>query len=168
MNTKDKCRTCKFDLSDDQGTLRTSDCPDYLDGKITNGCEKYQADKPTSLFLTQEEKLQKKKAKAEEKASYKSTYTYKPRRQRSSFSKTPLFAGVMAACLILSFLYLTEDKQTDTQTEPDTEESPVGPVGENLTQMLKDLSPTFVILVFVMVFMLMLLTIVDRVGRGGY
>ena len=161
---KNKCRTCKFDLSDDQGTLRTSDCPDYLDGKITNGCEKYQADKPTSLFLTQEEKLQKKKAKAEEKASYKSTYTYKPRRQRSSFSKTPLFAGVMAVCIILSFLYLTEDKQTDTQTEPDKEGSPIS---ENLTQMLEDLVPSFVLLIFVMVFMFMLLTIVSRTG-GGY
>ena len=168
MNTKGKCRTCKFDLSDDQSTLRTSDCPDYLDGKITNGCEKYQADKPTSLFLTQEEKLQKKRAKTKEKASYIPAYTYKPRRQRSSFPRIPLYAAVLAICIILTFFFFNESNQTDTQTEPDTEESPVGPVGENLTQMLKDLSPTFVILVFVMVFMLMLLTIVDRVGRGGY
>jgi len=165
MNTKDKCRTCKFDLSDDQGTLRTSDCPDYLDGKITNGCEKYQADKPTSLFLTQEEKLQKKKAKAEEKASHKSTYTYKPRRQRGSFPRLPIVAGVMAACIILSFFFFTEYKQTDTQTEPDTEEPSVG---ENITQIIEDLVPSFVLLVFIMAFMLMLLTIVDRVGRGGY
>jgi len=162
---KNKCRTCKFDLSDDQGTLRTSDCPDYLDGKVTNGCEKYQADKPTSLFLTQEEKLQKKKAKAKEKASYP-TYTYKPRRQRSSFPRrTPLYAAVLAACIILTFFFFNEDNQTDTQTEPDTEESSVG---ENITQIITDLTPSLVLLVFIMAFMLMLLTIVDRVGRGGY
>ena len=37
-----KCRSCKFDMSDDRTTHRTEECPDYLDGKISNGCDKYE------------------------------------------------------------------------------------------------------------------------------
>ena len=36
---------------------------------------------------------------------------------------------------------------------------------QNITEMIEDLVPSFVLLVFIMVFMLMLLTIVDRVGK---
>jgi mannose/fructose/N-acetylgalactosamine-specific phosphotransferase system component IID len=36
---------------------------------------------------------------------------------------------------------------------------------ENISEMIEDLVPSFVLLVFVMVFMLMLLTIVDRIGK---
>ena len=35
----------------------------------------------------------------------------------------------------------------------------------NITEMIEDMTPSFVLLVFVMVFMLMLLSIVDRIGR---
>jgi len=35
----------------------------------------------------------------------------------------------------------------------------------NITEMIEDLTPSFVLLIFVMVFMMMLLTIVDRVGH---
>jgi len=35
----------------------------------------------------------------------------------------------------------------------------------NITEMIEDLVPSFVLLIFVMVFMLMLLTIVDRIGK---
>ena len=35
----------------------------------------------------------------------------------------------------------------------------------NITGMIEDLVPSFVLLVFVMVFMLMLMTIVDRIGK---
>lgn len=37
-----KCRSCRFDMSDDHATMRTDDCPDHLDGKINDGCDKYQ------------------------------------------------------------------------------------------------------------------------------
>ncbi len=36
---------------------------------------------------------------------------------------------------------------------------------QNITEMIEDLVPSFVLLIFVMVFMLMLLTIVDRIGK---
>ena len=36
---------------------------------------------------------------------------------------------------------------------------------ENMSEMIEDLIPSFVLLIFVMVFMLMLLTLVDRVGK---
>ncbi len=36
---------------------------------------------------------------------------------------------------------------------------------ENITEMIDGLVPSFILLVFVMVFMIMLLTIVDRVGK---
>lgn len=35
----------------------------------------------------------------------------------------------------------------------------------NVTSMVEDLTPSFILLVFVMVFMIMLLTIVDRIGK---
>ena len=37
---------------------------------------------------------------------------------------------------------------------------------QNITEMIEDLVPSFVLLIFVMVFMLMLLTIVDRVNKS--
>ena len=37
--------------------------------------------------------------------------------------------------------------------------------GEDVSTMIEDLTPSFILLVFVMVFMIMLLTIVDRVGK---
>ena len=36
---------------------------------------------------------------------------------------------------------------------------------QNITEMIEDLVPSFVLLIFVMVFMLMLLTIVDRISK---
>ena len=36
---------------------------------------------------------------------------------------------------------------------------------QNITEMIDDITPSFVLLVFIMVFMLMLLSIVDRIGK---
>ena len=37
--------------------------------------------------------------------------------------------------------------------------------GEDVSQMIEDLTPSFSLLVFVMVFVIMLMTIVDRIGK---
>ena len=36
---------------------------------------------------------------------------------------------------------------------------------ENISEMIEDLVPSFMLLIFVMVFMIMLLTLVDRIGK---
>ena len=36
---------------------------------------------------------------------------------------------------------------------------------ENITEMIDGITPSFVLLIFIMVFMLMLLSIVDRIGK---
>ena len=175
-----KCRSCKFDMSDDQGIFRTSACPDYLAGKITDGCELYEADDDMALSLKEQEKKQKQEAKEREKYRKKKEkaeknkrdeerYYYnkraKARRKRSGTDRRPLQIGftiILGTAIIFATLYIFEDKETTTPIEPDD-----GPTTatENITEMIFDLTPSLVLLVFVMVFMLMLLTIVDRVGR---
>ena len=72
-----------------------------------------------------------------------------------------LIVGIIV--VLASIFYLTSNIMTQEVEQGDDEPNRAT---ENITEMIMDLSPTFVILVFVMVFMLMLLTIVDRIGKG--
>lgn len=173
---KGKCDSCKFDMSDYTGTLRTEECPDHLDGKISDGCEKYQPDEVTNLTLKEEEKkerqdakerkrYQKEKEKAELKA-YQARSKAKYRRKGSSFGyEKKLIALITGVALILVLIYYLPTLDLEPRQESPNDDETVNTAAENMTEMLEDLLPSFVLLVFVMVFMLMLLTIVDRVGR---
>jgi len=170
--SKGKCRSCKHDLSDDYSTIRTNACPDYLDGNITDGCELYQPDEDTTLSLKEQAKKEKIEAKEREKhrkkqekaeaRAYEDRYRYKRRRSRDPAMRMIYYTLPIVAVLLLAVLFYFPTKETTTETPPDDR---VDPKAENITRMIEDLAPSFVLLVFVMVFMLMLLTIVDRVGR---
>ena len=64
------------------------------------------------------------------------------------------FVMSMAICAgaVMDVQYIPEAQAADTATG-------------NITEMGEDLTPSFILLVFVMVFMMMLLTIVDRIGK---
>jgi len=171
--SKGKCRSCKFDMSDDQGVFRTSSCPDYLDGKVTDGCEFYEPDNDMILSLKEQEKKErqeakerakyrKKKDKAETKA-YNARYRKRRGGRDISTMRLVYYTLPIVAMLLLAVFFYFPTKETTTSEEP--QEDTVNTAAQNLTEMIEDLLPSFVLLVFVMVFMLMLLTIVDRVGR---
>ena len=170
--SKGKCRSCKFDMSDDQGVFRTSSCPDYLDGKITDGCEFYEPDNDMILSLKEQEKKERQEAK--ERAKYRKkkdkaetkAYNGRYRRKKCGMSnELKRLLGLIVGIIVVlaSIFYLTSNIMTQEVEQGDDEPNRAT---ENITEMIMDLSPTFVILVFVMVFMLMLLTIVDRIGKG--
>lgn len=171
MKRSGKCRSCKFDMSDDQGICRTSACPDYLDGKVTDGCEFYQPDEDTTLSLkeqtTKERKEEKERVKYRKKRDKARAKAYDDRYKRKkggkSFELKSLIALIICAMVVLaSIFYLTSDRTTQ-EVEPVDDEP--NRATENITELVEDLIPSFVLLVFVMVFLLTLLTVVDRVGK---
>jgi hypothetical protein len=165
-----KCRSCKHDLSDDYSIIRTNDCPDYLDGKITDGCDQYQPDEDTTLSLKEQERKDKIEAKErekyrkkQEKARSKAIERRRKDHRKGSSSgawKMTILAIFGAVILLLAIMFFTSEEEVSTpEVEPDDSEKRAT---ENITEMIEDLTPSLILLIFVMAFMLMLLTIVDR------